>query len=127
MASRVQMATNVTNRLFLIALLLHPEPATGASQGPGSGPAPGIAGSFSQTSPAEVAARAQREAAATTRESSSPAEREIPTRPDRQNRTASSAPIGANEVEDPGRSLGTVLAEGGPGVGRVFPRFPTPA
>jgi len=103
MASRVQMATNV---LFLIALLLRPEPATGASQGPDSGPAPGAARTFSRTSPLEVAARALGEAAATARASGSPAEGEIPSRPDRQNRTVASAPIGANEVDDAGRSRG---------------------
>ena len=103
MASRVQMATNVW---FLIALLLHPEPATGASRGPSSGPAPGVAETFGRTFPAEVAARAQTEAAASAGESSSPAEREIPSRPDRRNRTAASAPVGANEVDDAGRLRG---------------------
>ena len=103
MTSRVRMATSV---VFLVALLLHPEPATGAAPGPSSGPAPGVSGAFGWTSPAEVAARSRREAAAPTGESSSLEEREIPSRPDRQNRTASSAPLGANEVDDPGRSRG---------------------
>ena len=113
------MATSV---VFLVARLLCPEPATGASTGPSSGPASGVAGSFSRTSPAEVAARALREAAASAGESSSLAEHEIPSRPDRQNRTAFSAPIGANEVDDPGRSRGPSAPKAAP-VLAGFPAF----
>jgi hypothetical protein len=108
--------------VFLVARLLCPEPATGASTGLSSGPAPGVAGSFSRTSPAEVAARALREAAASAGESSSLAEREIPSRPDRRNRTAFSAPVGANEVDDPGRSRGPSAPKTAP-VLAGFPAF----
>ncbi|HVQ54497.1 MAG TPA: hypothetical protein VMT25_04920, partial [Thermoanaerobaculia bacterium] len=119
MTSRARTATSM---VFLVALLLHPEPATGASLGPRSGPAPGVSGAFSRTSPAEVAARARREGTASTGESGSPAEREIASRPDRQNRTASSAPIGANEVDDPGRSRGPSSPKTAP-VSVGFPAF----
>ena len=103
---------------FLTTLLLHPEPATGASTGASYGPASGVTETFSRTSPAEVAARARGEAAA----SSSLEEREIPSRPDRQNRTASAAPIGGNEVDDPGRSRGPFAPKTTP-VATGFPAF----
>ncbi len=103
---------------FLTTLLLHPEPATGASTGASYGPASGVTETFSRTSPAEVAARARGEAAA----SSLLEEREIPSRPDRQNRTASAAPIGGNEVGDPGRSRGPFAPKTTP-VATGFPAF----
>ena len=112
MTSHVPKAASVA---LLAALLFHQaEPATGASQGPSSGPAPGVSVTFSRTTPSEVAARARREAAASADESSSLAEPEIASRPDRENRTPSSAPIGANEVDDPGRSRGPFAPRAAP-------------
>jgi hypothetical protein len=66
--------------------------------------------------------RARGNAAVSTGGSSSLVEPEIPSRLDRENRTPSSAPIGANEVDDPGRARGLVAPKTVPVVAG-FPAF----
>ena len=92
--------------LLLAAALASPASSdTARPHGASAGPAAGFSEGFSRTSPAEVASRGRSKAAPETIGASSPAEHEIADRTDGENRTAASAPAGANERSDPGRTL----------------------
>ncbi len=96
----------VAGFVLLVGLLTAPSQA-GAAQRPrvAAGPAAGVSERFSRTSPAEVAARARSMAVPEAAGTGWLPEHEIASRPDRENRTAAAAPAGANERDDPARSL----------------------
>jgi hypothetical protein len=77
-----------------------------------AGPAVGVSERFSRTSPVEVAGLARSEAAPEAAGTGWVPEHEIASRPDRENRTAASAPPGANEFDDPARARSPEAAIG---------------
>ncbi len=87
--------------IALLVGLLPAYAAAGSREPVAAGPAFGVSRRFGRTSPAEIAALVAKEAAP---EGGALREHEIPSLPDLENRTAPSAPRGANERDDPSRA-----------------------
>lgn len=107
--------------VLAVAMALSSSPLHGAdaARPVAAGPAAGMSERFGKTSPGDVARLGRSNVSPAASGRNSPREHEIIARPDRDNRTAAAAPLGANERTDPARRAGAVRKRA-----RVLSGFP---